>query len=228
MVYQRFCSADGCDGLHYGKGFCRLHYKRAARGIEQKPCKGCGGATPSARAVFCTIACKMRWNRKQGCYTAERTLAARGSCSIDGCSRPVHSRALCNVHQRKNWKYGNPLEVRRGPRIENCVKCGAPRPKTGASKDLCHRCYHNAYYHANVETERPRRNARRGYLIRCTPPWADLERIREIYAGCPQGHQVDHVIPIKGKKVSGLHVETNLQYLPTLENRQKLNKYEVQ
>lgn len=38
---------------------------------------------------------------------------------------------------------------------------------------------------------------------------------------------VDHVIPLQGKLVSGLHVPTNMQVIPWDENRRKSNKFEV-
>lgn len=59
-----------------------------------------------------------------------------------------------------------------------------------------------------------------------TPPWADINKIKEIYVNCPAGHHVDHIVPLCGKHVSGLHVENNLQYLPALENRMKSNHFE--
>lgn len=58
------------------------------------------------------------------------------------------------------------------------------------------------------------------------PSWADTVKIKEIYAGCPDGFHVDHVIPLQGKYVCGLHVEGNLQYLSALENRRKSNNFE--
>lgn len=59
------------------------------------------------------------------------------------------------------------------------------------------------------------------------PPWANKDKIIEIYRECPEGYQVDHIIPLYGKNVSGLHVENNLQYLTSYENRVKANKFDI-
>lgn len=59
------------------------------------------------------------------------------------------------------------------------------------------------------------------------PVWSNLEEIKDIYAKCPKGMHVDHIIPLKGKLVSGLHVPNNLQYLSPEDNLKKTNKFEV-
>ena len=68
----------------------------------------------------------------------------------------------------------------------------------------------------------------RAYTLRkqrAMPIWANREAIQRFYEMRPEGMQVDHVIPLHGKLVSGLHVETNLQYLPGVENNRKGNRY---
>ena len=70
-------------------------------------------------------------------------------------------------------------------------------------------------------------------LARQTPSWADTEAIETIYrqaqrmtkeTGVP--HDVDHVIPLQGKLVSGLHVVENLAVIPRFANRSKSNKFD--
>ena len=71
---------------------------------------------------------------------------------------------------------------------------------------------------------------RRASIRAATPAWADLDKIKEIYieaarltaeTGIP--HEVDHIIPLQGETVTGLHVHNNLQILTQEENRRKRN-----
>lgn len=48
-----------------------------------------------------------------------------------------------------------------------------------------------------------------------------MARQMTLATGIP--HEVDHVVPLLGKTVSGLHVENNLRVIPMLENRRKSN-----
>lgn len=81
-----------------------------------------------------------------------------------------------------------------------------------------------ARIHAKVRKERVRRQI---------PQWANIDAIRSLYELAQQltdntgvAHVVDHIIPLRGKLVSGLHVETNLQILRHVENATKSNKWE--
>jgi len=54
-----------------------------------------------------------------------------------------------------------------------------------------------------------------------TPIGEDISQIKEFYKNCPEGYEVDHIIPLsKG----GSHSLSNLQYLTVSENRKKSNK----
>jgi len=75
-------------------------------------------------------------------------------------------------------------------------------------------------------------NKRRATKLNRTPAWADLKAIGLLYAECADKtrqtgilHHVDHIIPLQGKFVSGLHIAENLQILTASENCKKNNKY---
>ena len=59
--------------------------------------------------------------------------------------------------------------------------------------------------------------------LQATPCWSDLDKIKKIYENGPNGMEVDHIVPIRGETVCGLHVPENLQYLDLSSNRKKRN-----
>jgi len=72
---------------------------------------------------------------------------------------------------------------------------------------------------------------RRAKKLAATPKWLTAEHkqeIKNIYALARQlGYEVDHIVPLQGENVSGLHVPWNLRPLPGHLNRKKSNKLEV-
>ena len=77
---------------------------------------------------------------------------------------------------------------------------------------------------------------RRSALALRTPPWLTIEELCEMSGffdsaaqktdetGVP--HHVDHIVPLRGKTVSGLNVPWNLQVIPAIENLKKSNRHE--
>lgn len=74
----------------------------------------------------------------------------------------------------------------------------------------------------------------RAAKLQATPSWLNKGHWFEI--GCVYlyrdalkrvglDYHVDHVVPLQGKKVSGLHVPENLQVIPAKQNRLKNNHY---
>jgi hypothetical protein len=109
------------------------------------------------------------------------------------------------------WKKANPeraAEISRKTRLKNKARVLANKAKHRASK----------------------RNR--------TPIWADKEHlwlIKQAYElAILRTKQfgflwhVDHIIPLNGVNVSGLHVIENIQVIPAAENLLKNNKYEIE
>jgi hypothetical protein len=67
--------------------------------------------------------------------------------------------------------------------------------------------------------------------LKATPCWADIRAIDAVYeeaarrtaaTGVP--HHVDHIVPLQGREVCGLHVAWNLRVIPARDNRRKSNR----
>lgn len=78
-------------------------------------------------------------------------------------------------------------------------------------------------------------NSRYSYAKQSRPKWANKFFIEEIYELAQRRSkmfgkrwEVDHIIPIKGKDICGLHVETNLQVIPRSINASKNNRFTKQ
>lgn len=89
------------------------------------------------------------------------------------------------------------------------------------------------YLENNRAKLRAKWNKRRADRLRATPPWADLKAIEAVYAEAARltsetgvQHQVDHIVPLRGRSACGLHVHWNLRPIPASENAAKLNREE--
>jgi hypothetical protein len=95
------------------------------------------------------------------------------------------------------------------------------------------------YAQENIEITRARKaaaqNVRRAAKILRTPKWLtrkDFEAMRTRHKEARWmtirngiKHHVDHIVPLRGETVSGLHVPWNLRVIPARENSKKKNKF---
>ena len=87
---------------------------------------------------------------------------------------------------------------------------------------------------ASINAKNRTRRASKNYR---TPAWLtdiDYERIQNEYKLAyiltkvtGEKWEVDHVIPLQGEFVSGLHVPSNLKAIKAFENRSKHNRYDA-
>lgn len=72
---------------------------------------------------------------------------------------------------------------------------------------------------------------RKAQKLRATPAWADKEHIKSFYILCSLNREagydvhVDHIVPLQGKTVCGLHCEANLRLAYASDNLTKGNRY---
>ena len=107
--------------------------------------------------------------------------------------------------------------------------------------------YHREYYLDNTErvkidSKRWKKNNHGKVIANCvkrytsklkrTALWANHWKIKQYYIMAKKLTKdtgikfvVDHIVPLQGKCVSGLHVETNLQIITATENLMKSNKF---
>lgn len=83
------------------------------------------------------------------------------------------------------------------------------------------------YYSRNKEKIRAGQTLTRATRLLRVPKWSQKDIILDFYLACPKDCHVDHIIPLQGRLVSGLHVFENLQYLTESENKSKGNKYSL-
>ena len=127
-------------------------------------------------------------------------------------------------HERaRDYKVKNPEKVRESQR------------KTRAKHREVQRTYQRKYTAEHLPEHTARSRKRQAARLQRLPGWltaADHAAIRALYAEAARltkktgtMFHVDHLYPLQGKNVSGLHVPPNLRVLPATLNLQKHNKH---
>lgn len=134
----------------------------------------------------------------------------------------------CNVEKQRRYRKDNPeknkeyckayKQARPGENYARVKEWRKANPEKRSAQNKRHYERHPELYVAKVAR-------RKAAKLHRTPSWSDLASIDYFYSRRPEGYHVDHIIPLQGKNVSGLHVLSNLQYLPARENRSKNNQF---
>jgi hypothetical protein len=150
------------------------------------------------------------------------------------CENKHYAKGFCRKHY-VSWRYENDSEFR-----ERSIKEAYKRTKDRKLIDPVFRdkfrdqknTYMKNKYHSDPEFKKRkdkssaiRATLRKKRLKQATPSWVDKEELKRFWENRPDGHHVDHIVPIKGKEVCGLNVPWNLQYLPSQDNLKKSNKF---
>ena len=189
-----------------------------------KTCSSCGIAKALDAFGVRKDACD---GRRGQCRQCERTRkAAYNASRAKDISAYMKAYRIAHKEkisaQKKAWVQANRDYVRE---LERKYAVTNAENKTVARKK---------WSKANPDKDRAAKAANRAERIMRVPAWADRERIKAYYNVCAffnevngyAKYHVDHIIPLNGRSVSGLHVHNNLQVIPAIDNLRKCNKFE--
>ncbi len=140
------------------------------------------------------------------------------------CKRAYYSKYRSNNsdtinNTNKKWAKDNPNKVKKSH--EKYRKDNQAKVKESGKKWIE---ANKGYVNANAAKYRASK-------IKATPSWSETEKIKEVYAGAKRlenitglNYHVDHILPLNGKNVCGLHCWQNLQVLEANINIIKSNK----
>ena len=121
--------------------------------------------------------------------------------------------------------------------MKTCYICHTTKDNNNFTgvKNKCRSCvkeYNRTYRLGQKTVASQVRNEKKKHA---TPTWLTEEqkaKTRDIYSRSKNKtietgikHNVDHIVPLNGKNMCGLHVPDNLRVIPAKENFKKTNKY---
>ncbi len=215
MTSIMICSIENCEKPSSKRGYCNAHYIRfrrhgdpltTKRRVESNNCekKEC----PAAKKI---------WGHMHYIENSELYKSRSAEWNLQNPD---------SYNNRKETYFSR--EDVKGASRERTRKWTAENPERKRQMDLEFKEKNRALI---TSYQGKYRAARR----MATPPWLTPEHINEIRqvyeearrlsleTGIP--HEVDHIVPLAGKIVSGLHVPWNLRAIPKTENNRRPRIY---
>ncbi len=182
--------------------------------------------TKSKKSIYCSDECRISGLRSyyRNWYESHKVLMGRIpnvdrvclTCfkDFEGHTGSKYCSDKCRPPKKTTKNKYNKVDHRN----RNCLNCNTPFKPTRDDKYYCKRSCTPSY----KKDKAFRRSIRRCKHQKISQYYK--KDIQQIYLNRPDGdYHVDHIIPLKGENICGLHVPWNLQYLQGPENIIKSN-----
>jgi hypothetical protein len=213
---QKMCCVEGCDKPAYRSGMCNAHRLRAKRHGNPDGGRRSPGTNHCGKG-FCPAAKKV-WGH-------------------------IHYLNNAELYKAKSsrWREENPEAYR--DKVKNYLSRGdvqeraRARTKIWAAENRDRKRQSDLDFKANNPAKITSYKARyRAARRQATPAWltkAQVAQIEAVYkearalteqTGTP--HEVDHIVPLAGRVVCGLHIPWNLRAIPKIANNRRPRIYQ--
>jgi len=228
--YTKACTK--CGEVKGAEGFHRDKSKRG--GLDQR-CKACAkayraslGSNPARLAAIANIDFTTYTKACKKCGEVKEAARFSKSKSRRDGLQPKCKACVKSHHDANKAEIAAKKAVYRAAHKEDIAAYRAANKAEIAAQQA-------AYVKANPEKYRARNAKRRAAKLQRTPDWLseyDHKVMQSIYAIAKHASEiegidlhVDHIIPMQGEKVSGLHTPRNLCLLPAAKNKSKGNRF---
>jgi hypothetical protein len=203
---SKYCSVNCANKVCYKR---KLPTKKLGYVlVRTKNCKICNKIynTKSGKSVYCSNKCESKFRR-----------------TTDKYKKWYEVYKNSEKYKQSQLKYKNSGKSKISSvlyREKNREKIKLRRKKYYSIEKNRIRKYQLDVFHCALRDARKRQR---------TPKWLSKKEkfhIKIFYLYRPKNCHVDHILPLAGKKISGLHTLKNLQYLTKEDNENKNNKFE--
>jgi hypothetical protein len=187
----------------------------------------------------CTLARTNKWREAnpEAYKTSVDAYRAANKERILAADRAYRERNKAEINARRREQYAlNPAPHKASVRlnaVKNPQRIQAALNSFHANNPEYRVAYNARYYKANrtkciaLAKKREKHMKQQSKIVAALTP-AHKAEVDGLYFFCQifAGYEVDHIVPVQGKCVTGLDVPWNMQVLTVTENRRKGNKFD--